>query len=69
MNDHIIDLLSMLAEDTVAIIELEDGTELHIEVPIVRFCVSGGEHSELSTETDLDYATHLLCLNAIEEIR
>ena len=41
MNDHIIDLLSMLAEDTVAIIELEDGTELQIEVPSVRFCVSG----------------------------
>ncbi|UYE93636.1 hypothetical protein EEPDABAO_00045 [Klebsiella phage mfs] len=37
MNDHIIDLLSMLAEDTVAIIELEDGTELQIEVPSVRF--------------------------------
>ena len=69
MNDHIIDLLSMLADDTVAIIELEDGTELQIEVPSVRFCVSGGEHYERSTETDLDYATHLLCLNAIEEIR
>lgn len=69
MNDHIIDLLSVLAEDAVAIIELEDGTELQIEVPRVRFCVSIGEHSECSTETDLDYATHLLCLNAIEEIR
>lgn len=69
MNDHIIDLLSMLAEDTVAIIELEDGTELQIEVRRVLFWVSGGEHSERSTVTDLDYATHLLCLNAIKEIR
>lgn len=69
MNDHIIDLLSMLAEDTVAIIELEDGTELQIEVRRVLFWVSGGEHSERSTVTDLDYVTHLLRLNAIKEIR
>ena len=69
MNDHIIDLLSVLAEDAVAIIDLEDGTELQIGVSRVRFFVSGGEHPEHSTETDLDYATHLLYLNAIEEIR
>ncbi len=69
MNDHIIDLLIALSEDTVAIIELEDGTELQIEVPRVRFGVSGGKHSERSTETDLDYAGNLLCMNAIEEIR
>lgn len=28
-----------------------------------------GKHSERSTETDLDYAGNLLCMNAIEEIR
>jgi hypothetical protein len=69
MNDQIIDLLSMLAEDNIAVIELEDGTELQIEVPNIQFKVSGGEHSVRATVTDLDYATHLLCNHEVEEIR
>ncbi|AEQ39239.1 hypothetical protein [Enterobacter phage F20] len=69
MNDQIIDLLSMLAEDNCAVIELDDGTELQIEVPNIQFSVSGGEHSARATVTDLDYATHLLCNHEIEDIR